>query len=543
MTARKPDTPAASEDAPPAQHKHGEVFQASKLREQHLERLRSDAHDVLVVGGGVNGAVSALALASHGLRVALIDMGDFASGVSQESSNLIWGGFKYLQSYEVGLVAGLCRSRNLLARSYSSRISEVRFLAALGPTSPYSPAYAAMGANAYWALGRFATRRPRLLSSDSLAEAEPAIESGDVRGAVEYSDFLLCDNDARFVLQLLLDAVDKGATAVSRMRLENAERGAAGWRARLVDGVSGDRHDVSARLLVNAAGPRAVQLAAVTGASLSRQLCFSKGAHIVVPQVTDSGRVLAFFDDDRRLFYVIPMGHRSVIGTTDTRVSDAAPPATDEDLEFLLEQAGARLRLSRPLDRGDVIAHRCGVRALVVDENTDTDRDWTELSRRHSVEVDQARGAVSILGGKLSDCLNVGDEVVAASQRCGLRPRPPKGLWFGEPHRSVKERFQRSAARAGIGQAATASLWRRHGSRAQQVADLVAESPRLGEALSARVDYCAAELMVMARHEHILTMDDFLRRRTMLAMLEPAEALSDDPGVQQAAELLFGAAA
>ena len=153
------------------------------VRDRNLERLTGRDHDALIVGGGINGAISALALANHGLRVALIDSEDFASGVSQESSNLIWGGFKYLQTYDVALVAGLCRSRNLLARAYASRVQEVRFLAALGSTSPYSPAYAALGAHAYWALGRFATGRPRLLSSRSLATAEPTIDSDDVQGA------------------------------------------------------------------------------------------------------------------------------------------------------------------------------------------------------------------------------------------------------------------------------------------------------------------------------------------------------------------------
>ena len=514
--------------------------QATQVRDEHLERLTGREHDALVVGGGINGAISALALAGHGLRVALIESDDFGSGVSQESSNLIWGGFKYLQTYDVGLVAGLCRSRNLLARSYASQLREVRFLAALGPTSPYSPAYAALGAHAYWALGRFATGRPRLLSSRSVAAAEPAIDSGDVQGAVEYSDYLLADNDARFVLQLLLDAVDRGAVAVSRMRLDAAERAGGGWRAEVTDRLTGSRHTVAAGLLVNAAGPRAGELAALTGASLRQALCFSKGAHIVVPQVTESGRVLAFFDDDQRLFYVIPMGHRSLIGTTDTRVEEAEASVTHDDRDFLLEQANARLRLPRRLRDGDVIAYRCGVRALVVDDGADTDRDWTELSRRHAVEADEQRGTISILGGKLSDCLNVGTEVVAAARACGLEPAAGDRRWFGEPPESVRAGFWRRAAGVGIGEAGAARLWRRHGRRALEVADLVEESAELGEPLSEVVECSAAEVMVMARHEHILSMDDFLRRRTMLAMLETADTLSQDPGVERAADLLFG---
>ena len=515
----------------------------SAARDRHLERLTAEDHDALIVGGGINGAVSALALAAHGLRVALIESEDFGSGVSQESSNLVWGGFKYLQSYELGLVAGLCRSRNLLARSYASQLREVRFLAALGPTSPYSPTYAALGAHAYWALGRFATGRPRRLSRNALSTAEPAVDSDGVRGAVEYSDYLLVDNDARFVLQLLLDAVEHGATAVSRLRLDGAERAAGRWRAGVTDRLTGTGHTVSAGVLVNAAGPYAADLAALTGATLSSDLCFSKGAHIVVPKVTESGRILAFFDDDQRLFYVIPMGHRSLIGTTDTRVDDAEVSVTQDDRDFLLEQANARLRLPRPLRDEDVIAYRCGVRPLVVAEGADTDRDWTELSRRHSVEADKQRGTISILGGKLSDCLNVGDEVVAAARRCGLEPAVGDRAWYGEPPPGVRDRLGRCAVRAGIDEAAAARLWRFHGRRALEVTDLVEDAPELGEPLSDLVECSAAEVMVMARHEHILSMEDFLRRRTMLAMLETAETLQSDPGVERAADLLFGSAA
>jgi glycerol-3-phosphate dehydrogenase len=523
----------------------GTVPLAPEARDQHLERLTERDHDALIIGGGINGAISALALARHGVNVALIESEDFGSGVSQESSNLVWGGFKYLQTYEFGLVAGLCRSRNLLARSYASQVQEIRFLAALGATSPYSPTYAALGAHAYWALGRFATGRPRRLSARALATAEPAVDSDGVRGAVEYSDYLLVDNDSRFVLQLLLDAVDAGAVAVSRLHLDSAERSESGWRAEVTDCVSGTSHTVSAGVLVNAAGPRAPELAALTGATLRSALCFSKGAHIVVPKVTESGRILAFFDDDQRLFYVIPMGHRSLIGTTDTRVDSADASVTEDDRDFLLEQANARLRLPGPLRGEDVIAFRCGVRPLVMSDGEagSAERDWTELSRRHAVEADEQRGTISILGGKLSDCLNVGDEVVAAARACGLEPARLGRAWFGEPPEGVRARFRRSAARAGIDEFSAERLWRRHGRRALEIADLTEESPEFGQPLSEVVDYSVAEIMVMARHEHILTMDDFLRRRTMLAMVETAETLENDPGVEQAASVLFGSAA
>ena len=551
-------------------------------RGRQLDRLTGADHDVLIVGGGINGAVSALALAAHGLRTALVEQGDFASGVSQESSNLVWGGFKYLQNYEIGLVAGLCRSRNRLARAYPSQLRETRFLAALGETSPYGPAFATLGAHAYWMLGRCATRRPRMVTTGALQTYEPVVDPRGVRGAIEYSDYLLVDNDARFVMRLLLDAIDAGAVAVSRVRLDEAERAAGMWKASVTDVVSGVSHEVSARLLVNAAGPSAESVAKLLRTRLASRLCLSKGAHLVVPRIGEPDRILAFFDDESRLFYVMPMGDRSVIGTTDTRVERSDVSVTEEDRNFLLDQANSRLRLAEPLQAGDIISYRCGVRPLVVGADDDPNSSWTDLSRRHEVQTDEASKVISILGGKLSDCLNIGEEVVREARRCGLEsdttrhrgagarattrhdgrgvrattcrwfgepgattrhdgqyPRAMTRRWFGEPSASERADFLAGAARLGAEAPAAARLWRRHGPRSGEVLELIRESPELAAPLSDRVDYCAAEIMVMARHEQILTLDDFLRRRSMLSMLETPETLAADAGIAAAARLLF----
>ena len=507
-------------------------------RDLLLERLSGREHDVLIVGGGINGAISALALAAHGLRVALVEKDDFAAGVSQESSNLIWGGFKYLQTFDVRLVAGLCRSRNRLARAYPNRIREVRFLAALGATSPYSPTFAATGAYIYWALGRFATRPPRRISRRSVGRREPIIAAAGLRGGLEYSDHLLTEGDSRFVVQLLLDAADRGAVTVSRIRLDGAERAGGHWRATVTDRLSGTSLAVRARVLVNAAGPRAPAVARASGGGLGSELVLSKGVHLVVPQVTDSGRVLAFFDDDQRLFYVIPMGHRSIIGSTDTRVAGPEVNVTAADRDFLLDQANARLQLSSPLGASDVIAERCGVRPLIADGDATTHRSWTELSRRHAIEVDATVGVISILGGKLSDCLNVGEEVVEAAGRCGLPAAKPSGPWFGEPPAQARERFLLAARAMEIDPATAATWWRRHGEAAFDVAGLVCSSPDQGAPLSDMVDYSEAEVRLMAGREHVVTLEDFLRRRTSLAMVESSERLATDPGVARVAEIL-----
>ncbi|MEE2769260.1 MAG: FAD-dependent oxidoreductase, partial [Actinomycetota bacterium] len=411
-------------------------------RQRNVDRLVSETLDVLVVGGGINGAVSALALSSAGLKVGLVERHDFASGTSQESSNMVWGGFKYLESYEVRLVAELCRSRNRLARAYPTRLVESRFLAALGPRTPHPPWFATLGANTYWALGQFATRRPRYRAPSTIRRLEPAVDTSQVSGGIEYSDYLLPGNDARFVSELALGAIGHGAAVSNRVELEAAEKSRASWLLGLRDTLSGERFETEVALLVNTAGPEVPWVGEMTGTRTKNRLVYSKGVHLVVPQITDSGRTLAFFDDAERLFYVLPMAHRSVIGTTDTRVTDPNVEVTEQDRTFLLEQANSRLELAQPITLTDVIAERCGVRSLVVPPGGASEgREWTELSRRHAVEVDERNNVISVLGGKLSDCLNVGEEVIDGARRCGLRPMTPARPWYGEPDSSERAKF------------------------------------------------------------------------------------------------------
>ncbi|MDH3706351.1 MAG: FAD-dependent oxidoreductase, partial [Acidimicrobiia bacterium] len=337
------------------------------LRRTNLDKLAGGHFDVLVVGGGINGAVTAAALSARGASVALIDRGDFAGFTSQESSNLVWGGFKYLENYEIRLVRELCRSRNRLIRAYPSNITQIGFLAALDHSSPFPPWLAALGSAAYWGIGNFSTARPRYLSPARIEQIEPVIDTSGVRGGVEYHDAMLNDNDARFVFGFVRSAIDVGAVCANYVELTAADRIGESWEVELRDRESEATLTARADVIVNAAGPFVDQLNRQWGLRTEHRIVYSKGIHLVVPQLTPHRRVLAFFDDTQRLFYAIPMGRRSVIGTTDTRVDDPHTSVTADDRTFLLDQVNARLDLERPLTDADVIADRCGVRPLVVD--------------------------------------------------------------------------------------------------------------------------------------------------------------------------------
>ncbi|MFZ9015938.1 MAG: FAD-dependent oxidoreductase [Ilumatobacteraceae bacterium] len=522
------------------------------LRDANIARMRDGLFDVLVVGGGINGAVSAAALAGRGATVALVDRGDFGGFTSQESSNLVWGGFKYLENYELPLVFGLCRSRNRLMKAYPDNVKEIGFLAALDRSAPYRPWFAALGATAYWAIGMFGTKPPRLFDAEAIARTEPAIDTRTVRGGIEYRDAYLVDNDSRFVFSFVRSAIEAGAAAANYVELLDAERVDGRWIARLGDVDTGTEFRTSARVIVNAAGPFVDALNRTWGVSTAHRIVYSKGIHLVVPRLTTTrhDRVLAFFDDTQRLFYVIPMGRRSVIGTTDTRVDSPFTSVDDDDRTFLLEQINARMRLERPLTVADVIAERSGVRPLVVSSSGSDhlDVDWTSLSRKHEIERDDDRSVVTVFGGKLTDCLNVGEEVAAEVEELGVPLERDLANWYGEPAAATRAEFYRQARLMKLDalrskpdtEPLTDRLWRRYGRRAFDLLEAIRADPSMGEDVMDSADYLRAELHTAAEHEMIVTLDDFMRRRSKIDLVVADDEIRRSPGLREIAEILFG---
>lgn len=485
-----------------------------------MSRLISEQYDVAIIGGGINGAVSAARLAAGGLKVLMLEKNDFASTTSQESSNLVWGGIKYLQSYEFGLVYKLCSSRNELLRNYPNRIRQIGFLASLGPTAPFGRFMGLLGTTLYWAIGKFATNPPRVFGAPQARQVEPSFLPG--RAALEYFDAYLPDNDSRFVWEFVNTAKRLGADCRNYEELVSANFDGV-WNLSLRNTLTGAEGNAVAKVLINATGPYANQISDLLGLRSKSKLVLSKGVHLVVPKIHKTDHVLAFWDEQGRMFYVIPMHDRSVIGTTDTRVSAETKEVTEEDREFLLRQINQEMQLERPLTSADILAERCGVRPLVTNGSGANEPDWHKLSRKHSVEADPKLNAITIFGGKLTDCLNVGEEVIAEVKKLGVSPKLAKpAKWFGEEAESAKEKFvqlalvklEQSADRDQVIEA----LWRRHGSAAVNILEMISQQPELGESVFDGLGITFAEIEYVLRNEQVQTADDLLRRRLPIAM-------------------------
>jgi len=519
------------------------------LRKNNIERMKKPGKifDVLVLGGGINGAVSAASLSAKGANVALIDRGDFAGLTSSNSSNLAWGGIKYLESHEYFLVNSLCKSRNHLMRSYPSTVKEIRFLTTIEKGFRFPVRFVYLGTLFYWMIGRFFTQGPDYMTVKTIKGREPKINLDNAAGGFEYSDAYLYDNDARFVFNFIRSSMNYGCAAANYVESLGAKRENGIWKISARDTITGQEFTIKSKVLVNACGPYVDKHNSLSDQKTEHRHLFSKGIHLIIDRVTEEKRILTFFASDGRMFFVIPMGNKTSVGTTDTQVDDPNVGVTEEDREFVLKNINKLLRLDAPITKNDIIAERCGVRPLA-QKGGDGVADWVKLSRKHAVDVNLKDKHLSIFGGKTTDCINVGDEVAKIVQSMNVELPHEDFIWYGEDGDSVKKEFYHQARLmnlddytvAGSSEKLTQRLWRRYGGNALELIEDIRRNPRQAERLMKDAEYLRCEIEHTARYEMITKLEDFLRRRSKITQVVRNEDIIDAPGLMEACKIFFG---
>ena len=325
--------------------------------------------DVLIVGGGINGAGIARDLAGRGWRVVLAEQDDLASHTSSSSTKLIHGGLRYLEYHEFSLVRKALQEREVLLKSAPHIMWPLRFVMPHDPSM--RPAWLIrLGLFLYDHLARREVL-PGSRGVDLRTHPTGApLKAGYTRGFV-YSDGWV--DDARLVVLNALDAQTQGARILTRTRCTAAVRSAEGWHATL-QGSDGRVHTVRARALVNAAGPWAEsflrqQAQSARGEALAtRSLRLVKGSHIVVPRCFEHDHAYIFQNPDKRIIFAIPYeGEFTLIGTTDQELhGDPRGARIDADeIAYLCEQASRYF--TRPVTPADVVWSYSGVRPLLDD--------------------------------------------------------------------------------------------------------------------------------------------------------------------------------
>ncbi len=483
-------------------------------RGDRLERLRSTAFDVLVIGGGATGAATAWAAAQTGARVALVDRGDAAGATSSASSKLVHGGLRYLKLGDVRLVREAHRERRWNARIVAPHlVRPLSFVLPVGPDSPYRESELRLGVFLYGALSGFRDGRAGKLRPEEARRAAPGLRIDAGTSFVAYHDHQT--DDARLVLAALrtaeeLDAVWLNYIEVLSLRVESGRIVGAEVR----DRIGGDELAIRARVVVNATGPWLDMLRALEHPVAGTSVRLSKGAHLVLE--TDRTWTAAVTSPlpGGRVSFAIPWHGMLLLGTTDEPFDGdpATVSATAADTAQILEEAATSLE-PEVIEPRHVRASFAGLRVLPLGKG------GTASTKRETVVTVGPRGMVSVAGGKLTTWRKIGVDVAArALDSIGLptpdgRPAPVAGA--ADP---VRVAADLALAHPQLPEGAPEHLAGLYGSLAHEVL----EPARMDATLYARVVAGAPDLRAQVAYaverELAQTADDVLRRRTTISL-------------------------
>jgi len=383
-------------------------------RQDMWDHLGSDV-DILVVGGGITGSGIARDAARRGLKVALVEMSDLASGTSSRSSKLVHGGLRYLEQYEFSLVFEAVSERRILMDIAPHLVNPLGFLFPVYKGSRKPLWMVNTGMWLYDGLSLF--RSPRLhrnLEPKEVKVEEPALTTEKLTGAPLYYDCYT--DDARLTLETALDATRAGATVATWARVVRFVKDEAGrvLGAVVRDEIGGEEKEIRAHAVVNATGPWTDDTIAMSRRIEHSLLRPTKGVHIVVDhhKLPVQHAVVCFHPVDGRVLFAIPWGEQTYIGTTDTDYDgDSGEVAADlADVDYLIEAAAAYFPEHR-LQRDDVLSTWAGLRPLMRPATENKDIDESAVSREHQIVVGQD-GLITIAGGKLTTHRRMAAETV-----------------------------------------------------------------------------------------------------------------------------------
>lgn len=490
-------------------------------REEALERLaatRNQPLDLLVVGGGITGAGTALDAASRGMRVGLVERHDFASGTSSKSSKLVHGGLRYLEQREFGLVREASMERDLLGRLAPHLVEPIPFVIPI--TNRSRRALFGVGLWTYDALASFKNIKVhKYLGIDETEKLVPALPEGKLQGGFLFYDSRT--DDVRLVMEVLLQARRHGATAVNYARVYDLESTGDVCCAQVEDGLTGSSFEVRARRVVVAAGVWADQLENIAREGAEERLRPSKGIHLLFSREQIPMTEAAAFIPDaekKRMLFVIPWLDAVLVGTTDTLFEgDLDNPTVDDgDRRYCLDAVNAAFGLA--LTDRDIAGAYAGLRPLVAGKKGAT----ADLSRRYAI-YEISPGIVGITGGKLTTYRRMALDVVeriAGDLDVTAKSRTRQIRLGSADIDALRAAVDRRAKKLGMSEQVQANLIRCYGDRALDVLDLAAAEGAL-EPLALGHAPIAAEAVYCARSEMAVHLDDLLARRTRLSLTDP----------------------
>ncbi|MFQ6171572.1 glycerol-3-phosphate dehydrogenase/oxidase [Oryzobacter sp. R7] len=482
------------------------------------QELQDGSFDVLVVGGGVTGSGVALDAATRGLRTALVEMSDYASGTSSRSSKLFHGGLRYLEQLNVRLVREALHERELmLTRLAPHLVKPVPFLYPLKGRGWERP-YVGAGLALYDTLaGRSSLPRHRHLSRGGARTICPALRPDALVGALQYYDAQA--DDARHTLTVARTAAHYGAVLRSSTEVVGLLRdGGRVIGAEVRDVETGESTTVRASVVVNCTGvwtDEVQELAETRGRFRVRA---SKGVHLVVPRDRINSETGLILRTASSVLFVIPWGNHWLVGTTDTdwTLDKLHPAASRSDIDYLLSQVNSVL--VTPLTHDDILGVYAGLRPLLSGESEET----SQLSREHAV-ARPSPGLISVAGGKYTTYRVMARDAVDAAVHDIDRPVAPcvtdrTPILGAEGYAALSNSLASLAAEWSLPTWRVRRLLDRYGSLVAEVLEPTRTDPALREALDGADGYLVAEVLYAVTHEGALHLDDVLTRRTRISI-------------------------
>jgi glycerol-3-phosphate dehydrogenase len=507
-----------------------------------VAQLTAQPADLLVIGGGINGAGVARDAAMRGLRTFLVEQHDLGSGTSSRSSRLIHGGLRYLEQGQLGMVLQANRERRTLQRIAPHLVWPLPFVFPVHRGDRISRWRLAAGMLLYDILALFGNVRPhRMLGKRRMLEAEPMLRDRGLLGGARYFD-AQCD-DARLVVATARSAIHHGALVANYMSVLGLERTAGRVvGAQLEDRLTGERGVIRANVVVNATGPWADRVRRLEDAGAAQLLQTTKGIHVVVDRSRlDHREAIAFTSPiDGRVMFVLPWGNLSYIGTTDTDSTEPPDELTvsDADIVYLLRSANSRFPSAR-LSLEDVRATWAGLRPLLLDPDG---KVASSRSREHAI-VRGSGGMLTLVGGKLTTYRAMAAEVVDQAMRelrhRDGRPRPTDARTDEDPlpggEAADLSQFRDRGLELGMEAESVDHLLRHYGTEAAGIFNLAGADRGLFRRLVDPHPAIEAEVVHAVRRELAQTVEDVLVRRCHVYYEHPDHGL---PAARRVAELM-----
>ena len=495
-------------------------------RHNMLQEARDEATawDILVIGGGATGAGVAVDAAARGYKTLLLEQHDFGKGTSSRSTKLVHGGVRYLEQGNVSLVMEALKERGLLRQNAPHLVSELPFV--VPSYSWWEGPFYGIGLKVYQVLsGKYGFGPSQLISKEETLRRLPNVNPDGLTGGVVYFDGQF--DDSRLLINLIGTAAEQGATLLNYAKVTGLRKDNQG----LVDGVAwqdietGATFNATAKVVVNATGPFTDSVRHLADPTAKPIIVPSQGAHIVLNRsfLPADTAIMVPHTSDGRVMFAIPWHGHTLVGTTDTPISQTPiePVALDQEIEFMLETAS--LYLEKKPTRADILSVFAGIRPLA---KSGRGANTAELSRDHTIHIDR-NGLLSIAGGKWTTYRNMAQDCVDQAATLANLPDKPCAT------RTLNIHGYHLNARS-FGSLAV------YGADAPAIRRLIDEDAALGQPLDPELPYAEAEVIWAAREEMARTVEDILARRTRALFLNARAAIRMAPRVAALLAREFG---